>query len=59
MAITQARTDRKIKEKMLVTSEEGIVKMARKRAKKMLKKKDKHKQKVLMNHLTRWSRKFN
>jgi hypothetical protein len=49
MAITQARTDRKIKEKMLVTSEEGIVKMARKRAKKMLKKKDKHKQKVLLN----------
>jgi hypothetical protein len=49
MAITQARTERKIKEKMLVTNEEGIVKLARKRAKKLNKKKEKHKAKVLHN----------
>lgn len=42
MAITKARTDRKIKEKMLVTNEEGIVKLARKRAKKLGKRKEKH-----------------
>ena len=56
MLITKSRTDRKIKEKMLVTSEEGQVLLAKKRANKMQKKKLKHKEKVFMNALTRWAR---
>lgn len=35
MLITKSRTDRKIKEKMLVTSEEGQVLLAKKRANKL------------------------
>lgn len=49
MQITQGRTERKMKEKMLVTSEEGLVKLAKKRAAKIVKKKEKHKAKVLLN----------
>lgn len=54
MQITRNRTERKIKEKMLVTSEEGLVQLAKKRASKMQKKKLKHKERVLMNALSRW-----
>lgn len=53
MQITQQRTERKMKEKMLVASEAGLVTLAKKRAKKIVKKKEKHKQKVLLNALTR------
>ena len=53
MQITQGRTERKMKEKLLVTSEEGLVKLAKKRQAKIAKKKEKHKAKVLMNQLTR------
>lgn len=53
MQITQGRTLRKMKEKMLATSEEGLVKIAKKKAKRSVKQKEKHKQKVLMNQLTR------
>jgi hypothetical protein len=53
MQITRNRTERKIKEKMLVTSEEGLVQLAKKRASKMQKKKLKHKERVLMNALSR------
>jgi len=42
-----------MKEKMLVASEDGLIKLAKKRAKKIVKNKEKHKQKVLMNALTR------
>ena len=53
MAITQARTERKLKDKMLVTTQQGLQKLAERRTKKLMKKKTKHKQRVLMNQLTR------
>jgi hypothetical protein len=53
MQITRNRTDRKIKEKMLVTSEHGQIQLQKKRAQKMQKKKLKHKERVLMNSLSR------
>ena len=43
MSITQGRTERKIKDKMLVASEDGMLKLAKKRANKMVKKKETHK----------------
>ena len=53
MQITRNRTDRKIKEKMLVTSEHGQIQLQKKRAQKMQKKKLKPKERVLMNSLSR------
>ena len=53
MDITRLRTERKMKEKLLVGTAQGQIMQANKRIKKTLKKKEKHRDKVLQHSLTR------
>ena len=53
MDVARNRTERKIKQKTMIATEEGIEAKARRRIHKTIKKKEKHKEKVFKHMMLR------